>query len=242
VDPRVLDKAPARTWERFPVGPTSAAGGAETVNWERAYADAQRIIDAIDFSKRDIVLFVPGTGHHGMDLAFRAAVDDSYKGEGSNAVAVEYPASTDTAMSVPTGVATLHLVLEEIRRRGGSHRVLLAGVGQGAWVVGETLADPAVTDMVTRAILLGPPAQARHHYATGEDRRVRVVSHLGDPLADPQHGVSLLDDLLRHVPLLGSLLRDPAAYDGEMSRAVEYLKHGTLQASHAYLQALGLAA
>jgi hypothetical protein len=237
---RVLEKASARTYGHFPVEQVGTTPAAQTVNWERAYADAQRMIDAIDFSKGDIVIYVPGTDHHGMDLQFRAAVDDSYKGEGSNAVALEYPASRDVAMSVPTGVATLHLVLEEIRRRGGSHRVLLAGTGQGAWVAGEVLADPAVADVVSRAILLGPPAQARHKYAAGQDARVRVVTHTGDPLADPEHGVSLLGEVLRHIPVLGSILRDPARYDGEMSRAVEYLKHGTLPFSTQFVETMGL--
>jgi hypothetical protein len=272
--PRVLGKSAAKTWPRFEIGEVSTASGPWQVNWERAYADAQRVLDQIDFSKRDIVVWLPGTSNHGVHPAFRAAIDDSYKGQGSNAVALEYEAGWNLRQSVPTGIATMHLVLAGIRARGGDHRVLLAGESQGAWIAGEVMSDPTVGSIVDRAVLLGHPSLAKHQYADGQDPRVRVINHEGDLVAarvhgdvtvaldamiaihtldvsklgevlkalasNPSHGVSLLGGLLHQVPLLGSLLRDPHVYDGEMTRAVEYLKFGTLPFSRAYLDVLAL--
>lgn len=254
--------APARTYRTFPIGEISKAGGEWTVDWERAHADARQVLDAIDFSKRDIVIWVPGTSNHGPHKDFEAAVRDSYAGEGTNLVALQYEATWHLRRSVPTGIATLRLVLEGIRARGGDHRVLLAGESQGAWIIGETVADPAVSKVVDRAILLGHPWLAKHQYAEGQDPRVRVINHEGDQVtmpvngdasagldamvairtlqlsrlggvlkalaSNPNHGVQLLKSIVYALPGLKSLVRNPHVYAGEMTRAVEYLRHGRL--------------
>jgi hypothetical protein len=273
VDPRVIDQGSARTYRTFEVGPVSKAGGEWTVDWERAHADAQKVLDAIDFSKRDIVVWVPGTSNHGPHRSFEAAVRDSYTGEGSNLVALEYEATWHLRRSVPTGVATMRLVLEGIRARGGDHRVLLAGESQGAWIIGEVLADPAVTKVVDRAVLMGHPWLATHQYANGQDPRVRVINHEGDLVTmpvkgdptvgldamlairtldiskagslvkgialNPTHAVELLKSIAFAIPGLKSLMRNPHVYDGEMTRAVEFLRHGTLPVSSEYAKLMG---
>lgn len=271
---RVVAPQPARTWRTFPLGPISRAGGEWTVDWERAHADAQKVLDAIDFSKRDIVIWVPGTSSHGPHRDFEAAVRDAWRGEGTNLVALEYEATWHLRRSVPTGIATLRLVLEGIRARGGDHRVLLSGESQGAWIIGETIADPAVGRVVDRAILLGHPWLAAHQYAAGQDPRVRVINHDGDQVtlpvrgdatvgldamiairtlqlsrigdvvralaANPAHGVLMLKSIAFAVPLLKALLRNPHVYGGEMTRAVEFLRHGSLPFSDSFARLAGL--
>lgn len=276
VDPRVLEQGTAKQYRTFPIGPVSKAGGEWTVDWERAHADAQKVLDAIDFSKRDIVIWVPGTSNHGPHKAFEAAVRDSYTGEGSNLVALEYEATWHLRRSVPTGIATLRLVLEGIRARGGDHRVLLSGESQGAWIIGEVMADPAVTKVIDRAVLLGHPWLATHQYDSGQDPRVRVINHAGDQVTlpvkgdatvgldamlairtldlsklgslvkaiahNPNHGVLMLKNLAFAIPVLKDLLKNPHVYDGEMTRAVEFLRHATMPFSSEYSQVMKLPA
>ncbi len=172
----------------FPVQSPAKAGGEWKVDWERAHADAQRVLDAIDFSKRDIVIWAPGTSNRGPHPAFKAAVEAAYRGEDSSLVALEYEATWHLRRSLPTGIATLRLVLEGIKARGGDHRVLLGGESQGAWIIGEALADPTASSVVDRAVLLGHPWLAAHQYTRGEDPRVRVINHAGDQVALPVKG------------------------------------------------------
>jgi hypothetical protein len=264
----VLEHGSAKTFRTFEVKSPSKAGGEWTVDWERAHADARKVLDAIDFSKRDIVIWAPGTSNHGPHKAFEAAVREAYAGEGSNLVALEYEATWHLRRSLPTGIATMRLVLEGIRARGGDHRVLLSGESQGAWIIGEVLADPAVSNVVDRAVLLGHPWLAAHQYDRGQDPRVRVINHAGDQVTlpvrgnptdgldamlairtldlskagslikaiamNPDHGVTMLANIAFALPFVKSLLKNPHVYDGEMTRAVEYLRHGTLPVSQEF--------
>jgi hypothetical protein len=275
VPPRVLEQGSAKTYRTFDVPNPSKADGDWTVDWERAHADAQKVLDAIDFSKRDIVIWAPGTSNHGPHPAFEAAVRDAYKGEGTNLVALEYEATWHLHRSLPTGVATMRLVLEGIKARGGDHRVLLSGESQGAWIIGEVLSDAAVSSVIDRAVLIGHPWLAKHQYTAGQDARVRVINHAGDQVAlpvrgsatdgldamlairtldlskagalvraiahNPDHGVKMLANIVFAIPGLKKLLKNPHVYDGEMTRAVEYLRHGTLPMSSEFAQTMHLA-
>lgn len=185
---RALDPATSRTWRTVPLGPISKAAGPWEVDWERAHADARRVIESIDFSKRDIVIWVPGTSNSGVHSHFEEAVRDSYRDGSASLTALSYEATWHLRRSVPTGIATLKLVLEEIARRGGNHRVMLSGESQGAWIIGEAIADPAYGKVVTRALLMGHPWLAAHQYARGEDPRVQVVNHVGDQVTMPVKG------------------------------------------------------
>ncbi len=276
VPPRVIEQGAAKTYRTFEVANPTKAGGEWEVDWERAHADAQKTLDAIDFSKRDIVIWAPGTSNHGPHKAFEAAVSEAYRGEGSNLVALEYEATWHLRRSLPTGIATMRLVLEGIKARGGDHRVLLSGESQGAWIIGEVLADTAVSGIVDRAVLLGHPWLARHQYDAGQDPRVRVINHAGDQVAlpvrgsatdgldamlairtldlskagsvvraitaNPDHGVKMLLNLVYAIPFVKSLLKNPHVYDGEMTRAVEYLRHGSLPMSQEFAKLAKLAA
>jgi len=279
VPTRQLPTGPATTQRTVPIGDISKAAGPWDVDWPRAHHDAQLVLDSIDYSKRDIVIWVPGTSNHGVHTAFEAAVRDSYRGEGASLSALEYEASWNLRRSLPTGVATMKLVLEGIQQRlaqqGGApgvHRVLLSGESQGAWIIGEAMADPAYGTIVDRAILVGHPWLAKHQYDAGQDPRVRVINHQGDMVAvkvngdptegldamvairtlgltkvglvlkalanNPGQGVALLKSLTNLIPFVKTVLRDPHNYSGEMTRAVEYLREGTLPMSQTLTAAL----
>ena len=276
VPPRVLEQGNAKQYRTFEVPNPTKAGGTWEVDWERAHVDAQKTLDAIDFSKRDIVIWAPGTSNHGPHPAFAAAIAEAYRGEGSNLVALEYEATWHLRRSLPTGIATMRLVLEGIKARGGDHRVLLSGESQGAWIVGEVLADPTVSSIVDRAVLVGHPWLAKHQYNAGQDPRVRVINHAGDQVAlpirgsatdgldamlairtldlskagalvraitaNPDHGVKMLANIVFAIPFVKHLLKNPHVYDGEMTRAVEYLRHGTLPMSQEFAKFARLAA
>ncbi len=152
----------------------------------KAQADARRVINSIDWSKRDIVIWVPGTNNDQVHPAFEAATHASWTGGEASLVRLVYDATWNMRPSVATGIATLRIVLDEIRRRGGDRRVLVAGESQGAWVIGEALSDPVLGKVIDRAVLMGHPALASHHY--DNDPRVVEINHPGDVVTMPING------------------------------------------------------
>lgn len=187
----VLRALPARV----ELGRYAKADGPWTVDWARAHRDAETALRAIDFSRRDVIVWVPGTDATGVEWDVRRAVDYLYGTSGDVSLShVPYEASWNLWSSMPTGLATLKLVLEGIRRRLAAMpaaqrpRILLAGLSQGAWIIGEALADPRVGSVVSRAALAGHPWMARTQYLDGHDPRVRVINHRGDQIAMPIHG------------------------------------------------------
>jgi hypothetical protein len=176
---------------RVELGTFSKAGGPWTVDWARAQRDALAALAQIDFSRRDLILWIPGTDGHGVHQDVRHAVDYLYGEQGGDEslTYMPYEASWALRESLPTGLATMKLVLEGIRQRlatmpaASRPRVLLAGESQGAWIIGEALADPSVGGVVTRAALVGHPWLARTQYLDGHDPRVRVINHRGDQIA-----------------------------------------------------------
>src|SRR5690606_29230316 len=134
------------------------------------------VLASIDFSKRDIGLWGPGTDSLEVRPSFPAA-PDAADTRTVSLTHLTYEASWNRRRSVPTPAASSQLALEERKRRGGNHRVLLAGESQGAWIIGEAMADPHVGSVVDRAALLGHPWLAAHQYADSQDSRVKVVNH-----------------------------------------------------------------
>jgi hypothetical protein len=167
--------------------PISMAGGPFPVDMARAQADARNTLNSIDWSKSDIVIWVPGTDNHNVAPAFEDAVRASWSTGGVSLTKLDYEASWDMRPSVATGIATMKLVLAGIAAHGGNHRIMLAGESQGAWVIGEALADPMLRKVVDRAMLLGHPGLAAHHY-DGTDPDIREYNHEGDLVAMPVHG------------------------------------------------------
>ena len=58
------------------------AGGPFPVDMARARADARNTLNSIDWSKKDIVIFVPGTSNHTVSPWFEAAVKASWSNGG----------------------------------------------------------------------------------------------------------------------------------------------------------------
>jgi hypothetical protein len=171
----------------------SRAEGEFRVDEARARRDADAALAKIDFSKRDIVLWVPGTDGHEVDPYFlRSGEYTSRAGDSISVSAVDYVSTWELRDSCPTGIVTLKLVLQGIKDRLGDkigdHHILLGGLSQGAWVIGEALADKQYGDIVERAVLFGHPWLAAHQYNSGQDPRVRVVNHQDDQVTLPVAG------------------------------------------------------
>ncbi|MCW2962403.1 MAG: hypothetical protein JWM90_2790 [Thermoleophilia bacterium] len=176
------------------LGQFSKVEGGWRPDFEKAREYARKILATIDFSKRDIVLWVPGTDALGVHPDFTRAMKYLYQGGDVSLTAVDYEPTWSLRDSMPTGLATMKYVLDGIRQilaaRGDTaqHRVLLGGLSQGAWVIGEAVADPKVGKIVSRAALIGHPWLAHHQYDEGQDPRVGVINHRGDQIAMPING------------------------------------------------------
>lgn len=167
------------------------------VDHERAKADAAKTLASIDFSKPDIAIWVPATGSHSAPKRWTAGVQEAF-GDRASITTMDYPASTSFNDSVSTGMETLRLVMQGIAERGGNHRVTLGGHSQGAWVIGDTIADPAIGRQVDKAVLYGHPSPARVDW-NGGDPNVRQVDDPRDPFTQRLTGVhgalGAIDDL-----------------------------------------------
>jgi hypothetical protein len=187
-----------RAWalpEQIDLGTFSKAGGPWTVDWKAARADAQATLDSIDFSKREVLIWVPGTDGKGVHRDFQLAANYQYGATGDVSVtALKYDAAWALRTSLPTGLATMKLVLEGIRQRLESipvaerPKILLGGLSQGAWIIGEAAADPKVGSVITRAMLVGHPWLAKTQYVDGHDKRIMVLNHPGDQITLPVAG------------------------------------------------------
>jgi hypothetical protein len=152
-----------------------------TADMAAAKKYAAEAIKAINWSKPDIALWVPGTGMTGMDPVW--TYDAHQQFTDASVSAINYPATVDFASSVSTGMETVRLVLAEIAKRGGDQRVMIGGHSQGAWVIGDAMRDPAIHGAIDRAVLYGNPGLAAAHY---DDRRDGKVVELNDR-HDPVH-------------------------------------------------------
>ncbi len=180
---------------------------------DRARRDAAATIASLDLSRRDLVLWLPGTGSTRMYGPFESAVRATWNDNTASLAVMPYEASWNLRCSVPTGIMTLRLVLEEIARRGGNHRIHLAGVSQGSWIIGEAMADPALRRLVHRAVLAGHPSFALHKYTSRTDPGIEVVNHMEDPVAHPLKG----DPTATLDAVIGANLLKPAAIPGIIS-------------------------
>lgn len=169
-------------------------------NVDMAEAAAQQTLSSIDFSQRDIVLWVPATNSHQIPAGFADSIATAWGHAGQRPNLVDYPASVDFNDSVSTGMETLARVIDGIEARGEGHNIVLAGHSQGAWVIGEVMADERLRDRVDRAVMFGHPSMAGHHYANGGDDKVVEVNDQNDPFT---HHLDGSQDLLEAVDTLG---------------------------------------
>ncbi|MCW2920538.1 MAG: hypothetical protein JWL76_412 [Thermoleophilia bacterium] len=167
------------------------------IDHERARADADRALAAIDFSRPELVLWVPATNSHSIPEDWQRGVEQAFGQRASSSI-IDYPANANFNDSVSTGMETVKLVLAGIAERGGHHRVTLGGHSQGAWVIGDAIADPAVGASVDKATLYGHPAPAKVDWEDS-DPNVRQVDDPNDPfvwdVAGGQQALTALDDI-----------------------------------------------
>ncbi|MBC7461949.1 MAG: cutinase family protein, partial [Thermoleophilia bacterium] len=153
-----------------------------TPDHELAKRNAAATVAKIDWSKPDILIWVPGTGVHELDATWTTGAAKQF-GDRASVVMVDYPASQDFRGSVSTGMETLRLVLAEIAKRGADgHRVLLGGQSQGSMVIAEAIADPTVHAAVDRVMLYGSMGLALSHYDDGRDAKVVELNDRHDPI------------------------------------------------------------
>ncbi|MCW2974314.1 MAG: hypothetical protein JWN72_2587, partial [Thermoleophilia bacterium] len=152
-----------------------------TPDLELAKKNAAATVAKIDWSKPDILIWVPGTGVHKLDTTWTKGAAKQF-GERASVVMVDYPASQDFRGSASTGMETLRLVLAEVAKQGGNHRVMVGGQSQGSMVVADTIADPAVHAAVDRVMLYGNMGLALNHYDDGHDPKVVELNDAHDPI------------------------------------------------------------
>lgn len=164
---------------------TSASmAGTATPGLQRA---VDQVLSQIDWSRRDIVLWMPGTSESHVPDPMRRAVVSAF--DGVVPVAVPYEASWSLTQSVADGAEKLAAVLREIESRGGRHRVFLAGQSQGAWAISEVMSRPGTSDSVERAVLFGHPSFAAHHdHAFRHGDRILEINHSADSVSTPLSG------------------------------------------------------
>ncbi|MCW2927741.1 MAG: hypothetical protein JWM86_1709 [Thermoleophilia bacterium] len=162
----------------------------------RAQADAAKALAQIDWSRPDIVLWMPGTNEHVMAGNWKRVASEELA-RPSSAVLVDYPATMDFEQSVSTGMRTLQLVLAGIASHGGDHRVLAGGYSQGAWIIGDAMATPEIRDAIDRAALFGHPGLARRHFDDRSDPKVLEANDAHDPVAFAVPDRQLLIDASR---------------------------------------------
>ena len=199
------------------------------VDHERARADADKALAAIDFSKPELVLWVPATNSHSIPADWQRGVEQAFGQRASSSI-VDYPASVNFNDSVSTGMETVKLVLAGIAERGGHHRVTLGGHSQGAWVIGDAIADPAVGAMVDKAALYGHPAPATVDWedsdpnvvqvddpndpfvwdVAGGHQALKAIDELHDGATGSGERLGIGDYLSRGASVLGTALQNPA--------------------------------
>ena len=206
------------------MGTPTIAGGEWPVNLRAAERYARKTLSQIDWSKRDIVLFVSGTADPGVvakvDPDFAGAAQSIWAEGGMSLHLLRYESSWDIRESVSTGIHAMRLVLAGIAAHKGNHRIFVAGLSQGSWVAGEALADPRARAVVDRAVLIAHPSIAKHHYEAGEQPNVLEITDKWDRVAMPlkpgteQHAMAAFLALKKFkptdIPLLGrAMLANP---------------------------------
>jgi hypothetical protein len=154
----------------------------------------QWVLSKIDWTNPRIVIWGPGTSEYWIKEPFDDAVHAFAPNQ--HIAMIPYESTWLFSESVPDGVAVLTGVLKAIHRIDPSRKVLLAGESQGAWIVGNVLADKSVSGMIERASLWGHPGAAKHYpghvpHSPAKplnytpDGRVREVDNASDVVTAP---------------------------------------------------------
>jgi hypothetical protein len=176
-----------------------------TPDLDQAQQQAQQTLNAIDWSRPNIALYVPGTDEHSIPLGWQGAVGAQFPAGSVSQALVDYPATLDFNPSVATGMETVRLVLAGIAQReqqtGQQYNVNLAGYSQGAWVVGKAMENPSVRAAVSHAVVFGDPSGSVTQTQASADPKLAVIDHPDDPVTQPvqdaQLGLAAIDKLLQ---------------------------------------------
>lgn len=130
---------------------------------------AARTLAEVPADAEELVLWAPGTLRRNIPEQFEDAVAQRF-GDDVSLTKLPTPPGYDQRQNAANGAAALRIVLDELAARpGGGPRVYLSGESNGAWSVGEVLADPEYRPRVERAVTWGMPGAAEHTFPTGTD-------------------------------------------------------------------------
>lgn len=199
-------------------------------NAAQARAEADSVLAALDRTKQDLVLWLPGTYMPGAPKAFRDALTERL---GSNVSLASFPTHNDyyVQRGAVDSAAALDLVVGDLARtRRPGQRILLAGDSQGAWSIGEAMQHPQVAAAVDRAVLTGNPGVSAHQYDDASDPKVRELFNEGDTVAADYRGdaslmVNAAERFLQGEPaqvlrMVPAVVNNPAAAVRAVSSAV----------------------
>ena len=175
------------------------------------------LVPKINFKKKHIILWVPGTNDHQIPAKFLEMVRQMF-GDDAEVVLVDYMATEEYAISRPHGTMTLKATLDHIRRNNtGGSSIYLAGLSQGAMVISDVVSDEKYGRLINRAVLIGHPGVATYHFDNHPkvkefNNSLDIVtfkwSEDGDSII---HKVTkfLQGDILAGVSLLGTIVDHP---------------------------------
>jgi len=174
-------------------------------------------IPKINFKKKHIILWVPGTNDHAIPTKFIEAVKQMF-GDDAEVVMVDYMATQEYAVSRPQGVLTLKATLDYIKKHNvGGSMIYLAGLSQGAMVISDVLGISSYSHMVERAVFMGHPGLSTNHFKN--DRKVKEFNNPLDIVTFDwaEDGDMLIrkitkflkGDILTGVSLLGIIAKHP---------------------------------
>lgn len=135
----------------------------------------------IDFSKDNIVVWVPGTSMHHMPEALRHQLIRQF-GPTASLATLNYLANWKFTESMPNGMETLKATLDLIKRkkRPGA-KVYLIGLSQGALLISDLLTNPIYNSMITKVALMGHPGIAGSHAHLLGASKVKEYNNFMDP-------------------------------------------------------------
>lgn len=201
-----------------------------TAIYGRPDPSAQISIPNIDFTKDNIVVWVPGTSMRGIPLELQRELIKKFGNNVSIAI-IDYLATWKFLDSMPHGQSTLMATLDYIRRnkRKGT-KVYLAGLSQGSMVISDTLTYSRYYNDVTKAILFGHPSVAGAHQASLGANKVREYNNYMDPAT-----IGLKGEPIKILKSLDSFMR------GDVLGALYLLRVAALNPSYIpVLLALGM--
>lgn len=174
-------------------------------------------IPKINFKKKHIILWMPGTNDHLIPAKFLESVRQIF-GDTAEVVLVDYPATQQYLNSRADGAYILSGTLDHIRaNKSPDSKVYIAGLSQGAMVASMILGNPANMKLIERAVFMGHPGISPNHY--DNHPKVKEFNNFLDPVtfdwAEDKDAFVLKiqkflqGDIMQGVSLLGTFIHHP---------------------------------